>query len=275
MTRPASRAAAALAALALIAPAASAQSFAGTWVNDDPANTSRIELVLTEAADGSITGAISGAGTTVPVAAVVREGTLIGRAEWATGPVVVEGELVDAGLDLLIASPNPDGTPNYEQSTSIAFVRAEHAASPGHRDAGPGADAEVRAETNIDGGPISTSPIARQWAAHLTGKKLTQLESYGGSEGGYSRRRELYLCSTGEFRYSESNSVNVDVGGAFGGGSGGDSGAGQWRVLSQGQLVGIDMRFSDGRHWQVQLEQRDGATYVDGVRTYVTPGAGC
>ena len=122
---------------------------------------------------------------------------------------------------------------------------------------------------------MSTSPAARQWAAQLTGKKLSQIDSYGGSEGGYSRRRELHLCPTGGFQYSESSSVSADVGGVFGGSSGGDSGTGQWRVLAEGQLVGLDLRFSDGRHWQVRLEYRDGGTYIDGVRTYVTPGAAC
>ena len=261
-------AALALAAIAFVAPPLSAQSFAGTWVNDAPTNVSQIRLVLAQNG-ASVTGTLSGAGTTVPVEGVVRDAALEGRAAWGNGTVLMEGELVGDGLELLLISPGPDGQPDYERANYIEFVRA--GAEVGAQVAAPMASEP----TNVDGGAMSTSPAARQWAAQLTGKKLSQIESYGGSDGGYSRRRELHLCPSGGFQYSESNSVNADVGGVFGGGSGGDSGTGQWRVLAEGQLVGLDLRFSDGRHWQVRLEYRDGGTYIDGVRTYVTPGAAC
>lgn len=269
MHRPLRRAAAALALVALAATPAAAQNFAGTWINDDPANTSEIRLVLTDAGDGRLAGTLSGAGTTVALEGLVRDGEFAGRADWNGSIVLLEGELVDDALGLMLITPNPDGSPNYERASYVEFARAGAARTPVERPETAGGPA------NIDGDPMSASPLARQWAAHLVGKKLTQLDSYGGSEGGYSSRRELLLCPTGQFHYRESSSVNADVGGVFGSSAGGSGGTGQWRVLAQGQLVGLDLRFSDGRHWQVRLEDRGGAVHVDGVRTYVTPGEGC
>lgn len=248
---------------------AAAQGFAGTWINDDPANTSEIRLVLTDAGAGRLTGTLSGAGTTVALEAVAQGAKLSGRADWNGAPVLIEAELEGEAMGLMIISPNPDGSPNYERASYVEFARATANRTPVERPGAPGNPA------NLDGDQMSTSPLARQWAAHLVGKKLSQIDSYGSSGSGYNRNRELRLCTTGHFQYRETNSFSADVGGVFGGGSGGDSGTGQWRVLAQGQLVGLDLRFDDGRHWQVRLEDRGGAVHVDGIRTYVTPDAGC
>lgn len=122
------------------------------------------------------------------------------------------------------------------------------------------------------GGQQQLSQVGQQWQAHLVGKRVTRIESYSssGGGGGYSAREEFDLCSNGRFFYSGSSSVSVDVGGTGGYSGGSDGGAGTWRIVEQGNVVGIELRWDNGNVGQALLEYRDGGTYVDGQRMYVT-----
>ena len=88
-------------------------------------------------------------------------------------------------------------------------------------------------------------------------------------------RQDIFLCSSGEFLYKDESSVSVDVGGAFGNSGGQGQDTGRWRIITQGQLVGIELRYNDGRVEQYQLQYQDGATYVNGERWYVTAAEIC
>ena len=50
---------------------------------------------------------------------------------------------------------------------------------------------------------------------------------------------------------------------------------GTWRILTQGQLVGIELRYGNGQAEVYQLSYEGGATYADGERVYVTPSDVC
>ena len=126
------------------------------------------------------------------------------------------------------------------------------------------------------GGLHDGTQAGREWAEFLAGKKATQMSSYSsGSAGGYSSRTDVHLCANGQFALSGNSSVSVDVGGAYGYSGGDSQGAGTWRIITQGQLVGIELRYANGGVEQHRLDYQDGATYVDGERWYVTPSEAC
>jgi hypothetical protein len=115
-----------------------------------------------------------------------------------------------------------------------------------------------------------------EWYQFLAGKKATQMSSYSsGSAGGYSSRTDVHLSPNGQFALSGNSSVSVDVGGAYGYSGGNDQGSGTWRIITQGQVVGIELRYGNGAVEQHRLDYQDGATYVDGERWYITPSETC
>jgi hypothetical protein len=126
------------------------------------------------------------------------------------------------------------------------------------------------------GGISDGTPMGNQWAQLLAGQKVTYISSYSsGTSGGYSARIDVYLCSSGDFLYKDESVVSVDVGGAFGNAGGNSRNTGHWRIITQGQLAGIELRYNDGRVAQYRLERRGNATYADGTRVYVTPAEIC
>ena len=143
---------------------------------------------------------------------------------------------------------------------------------------------EASSGTSSTGLPLAPGftedhPGLQQWYAHLSGKKLTQMESYsssGGGFGGYSSRQEAVLCSDRRFRSRSSSSVSVDVGGAFGNSNGANQGTGRWMLITNGQLVGLVLVFDDGSTMEFRLEMNsDGGMYANGTRTFVTPAEVC
>lgn len=126
------------------------------------------------------------------------------------------------------------------------------------------------------GGLHDGTQVGREWAEFLAGKKATQMSSYSsGSAGGYSSRTDVHLCANGQFALSGNSSVSVDVGGAYGYSGGDSQGSGTWRIITQGQLAGIELRYANGGVEQFRLDYQDGATYVNGDRWYVTPSEAC
>ena len=97
-------------------------------------------------------------------------------------------------------------------------------------------------------------------------------EGSTGSEGSVcsSAKWEMFLCRDDRFLYQDESSVSVDAGGSGGFDAGGDSDSGQWRIVSQGDLVGIEFRWSNGQTSTHQPDYAEGATYVDGERWFVT-----
>jgi hypothetical protein len=126
------------------------------------------------------------------------------------------------------------------------------------------------------GGIDDGTALGREWSQWLAGNKVTKMDSYSsGSAGGYSMRIDTHLCSTGEFAMYDQSTVSVDVGGASGYSCGNGAQMGRWRIITQGQLIGIELRYNSGQAEVYQLTYEDGATYADGERVYVTPSEVC
>jgi hypothetical protein len=110
----------------------------------------------------------------------------------------------------------------------------------------------------------------------LAGKKATKMSRYSsGLEGGYTSRTDVHLCSDGQFAIRDQNAVSVDVGGAYGAAGGNSAQAGTWRILTQGQLAGIELRYRNGAVERYRLERQGGATYVEGERWLITSSELC
>ncbi|MCH7876358.1 MAG: hypothetical protein IH965_13810 [Gemmatimonadetes bacterium] len=133
----------------------------------------------------------------------------------------------------------------------------------------PSQPAQPSAGATPQAGQLSAQ--GQEWAARLAGKRLTQMESYSsGSSGGYSNKQVWDLCRDGRFFFYGESMVSVDVGGAFGAAGGPERGGGQWRIIEQGGLVGIELRWLGGRVSQHTLDYQNGQTYADGTRVFVT-----
>ena len=128
-------------------------------------------------------------------------------------------------------------------------------------------------------GVTENSPLAQEWRQHLAGKKVTYMSSYSSNTlggGGFTQKNIYHLCSDGRFAFSEDGAIALNPGEPDLGtpGSAG-RGRGSWRILTQGQLAGIELRFDDGSVVHYQLTMQDGATYANQDRVYVTPGEIC
>jgi hypothetical protein len=131
--------------------------------------------------------------------------------------------------------------------------------------------------TGAGGGSLHDgSQVGREWAEFLVNKKATQMDSYSsGSAGGYSSRTDVHFCANGQFALSGNSMVSADVGGVSGYNGGNSQGSGTWRIITEGQVAGIELRYSNGGVEQYRLDYQDGATYVNGDRWYVTPSEAC
>lgn len=219
----------------LLAPRLSAQQpaadpWAGTYVSP------QLTLVL-QGQNGRYTGTATLNGQSFPV-------TLQSSAEGLTGSYRANG--MDFPMSL---TRNGDGVILGADGESVALSRGT----------GAGGSAPQRAE--------AASPLAEQWHNHLAGNMAARYSRYSsGLEGGYSSKTEYHLCRNGEFLFQSSSSVSVDVGGAYGH-SGGDRGQrGTWRIITQGDLAGIELRYQSGEVVQARLDYQNGQTLVDGER---------
>jgi hypothetical protein len=60
---------------------------------------------------------------------------------------------------------------------------------------------------------------------------------------------------------------------AFRGGNA--SGQGEWRIITQGQLAGIELRFANGEVEQYRLDYQNNQTLVNGERWLITESERC
>jgi hypothetical protein len=127
-----------------------------------------------------------------------------------------------------------------------------------------------------EGGLDDGTPLGREWSQFLAGKKATKISSYSsGSSGGYSSQTEVHLCPDGQFALTGSSSVSVDVGGASAFRGGNASGEGRWRIVTQGQIAGIELQSGNGAVEQYRLDYQNNQMLVNGERWYITPSERC
>lgn len=251
--------------LLLAAPApVPAQQWAGTFVRQggEPALT----LSLVQDQSGRIGGELTGPGLAFRLDGRIEAPGIAGRITTAGGSGWFQAVLTGDNLQLILYEAAADGSPNLESAQQVAFARST-AATPAPPAAPPAAQAG-----ELDDG----TPLGREWRTHLAGKKATKMSRYSsGLEGGYSSRTDVHLCGNGEFGVRDQNSVSVDVGGAYGAAGGSSAQGGRWRILTEGQAAGIELRYGNGTVERYRLEYNNGATYVEGERWLITPSELC
>ena len=118
---------------------------------------------------------------------------------------------------------------------------------------------------------IDRSPIAQQWLQRLRGKKLTKMSSYSsGSSGGMSSKTEIYLHANSSFQGRSESSVSIYVEGANGSSGGVQKAAGTWRIYVKDGRAILEMKYENGQTESSLLEDRNGQTFINGKRVFVT-----
>lgn len=269
-----------------------AQDFVGTFTTRNPQGAV-LTLSIQRMGDSGYVGSLSGNGVTFRLQGVPEEDAVVGSLVGDQGRAFFEADLEGDGVSLTVVEPDANGQPNYATAQTIVFARGAAGARPGASNplsalgAAPspgGAPSQgamqppgIAQQPGQPNSAAALSPVGREWDNYLRGKRMTQLESYysgsssdGAVGGGYSSHRQLDLCSDGRFFYNEGSQLGASGAGvgAAAGGSGG--GTGQWRIIEQGGLVGLDLRFTNGQVTQVRLTNDGQKVFVDGTRTYVT-----
>ena len=126
-------------------------------------------------------------------------------------------------------------------------------------------------DTAVTQNPASqgaTSPLAQDWHQFLAGQRLAYLSSSDyGSGVGSSVDRKMYLCSNGQFYYTDESLV---IGGSAGYAPTQVEEYGQWKILTQGDQAGLELSWQSGRVSAHLLQYQNGETYFDEERWFVT-----
>lgn len=255
--------------------------FSGSF--SSPGQNGTIVVTLQSAGNGQYTGTMSNGTLTWQLRGELSEGALTGTVNTGQAVLGFEAHVAGSQLQLILVPIGPDGTPQVDRGQELQFMRAPGpAARAGSARAGGNpttAPPPAAGASGQTGGPVDNSPLARQWRAQLAGKKVTYISSYSSNTvggGGLSTRYVYHLCSDGRFAFYGSDVVshNMPDVGAPGGGSMGANG-GTWRIVTQGQVAGIELRFGNGQTELYRLDRQGGQTYANGNRVYVTPGELC
>lgn len=99
-----------------------AQSYTGTYsVANQQGGT--VTLTLQQAADGQLTGAMSGNGTQFHVEGMVEEGVAMGAITSAQGGVYFEASLEGDALTLILIELGPGNAPDYSKTRTLVLQR--------------------------------------------------------------------------------------------------------------------------------------------------------
>ncbi|MEO1054757.1 MAG: hypothetical protein AAFX87_29260 [Bacteroidota bacterium] len=120
---------------------------------------------------------------------------------------------------------------------------------------------------------------SKEWKDWFNGAKLVYMNSNyssGSSYGGYSTyssydtRREILLCSNGQFSYYSSSSMSVDTGGGFAGSHGKDQGQGNWKIGwdAAGNST-LELSYNNGKKSTYTLAYQNKKTTLNGTRYFV------
>jgi len=162
---------------------ASAQTYTGTWsVQNRKGGT--VTLVLTQDAEGKVTGRMSRPGVEYTVEGEVQEGGAAGVMYDASGGVYFQATLAGGQLALTLIEPGPDRQPDFSRTRQL--VLAQNPASPGPSAPPPEPSARP-AKPSAEG-----APLIGQWEcqttegpARLIFESATRL-SYNGSAMAYT-----------------------------------------------------------------------------------------
>lgn len=252
----------------LTAAPAAAQEWSGTFTRRE--GQPPLTLTLASEPSGQVTGQLIGPGLVFQLQGQPQGAGIMGRVTAASGSGWFQAAFAGDDLRLVLYDSGPDGSANPATGQEFFFARSGPAGAPAAPP--PGAPSPLPDAGELD----DNTPAGREWRMFLAGKKATKMSRYSsGLEGGYTARTDVHLCGNGQFVIRDQSSVSVDVGGAFGGAGGNSARSGTWRILTSGQLGGIELRYGNGAVERYRLEHRDGATYVEGERWLITPSELC
>lgn len=107
----------------LLATPTVAQQYSGTYAVSNPQGGA-VTLILQHAADGQLTGSMSGNGTQFQVEGMVDEGTAMGAITSADGGVFFEATLDGDQLTLMLIEVGADNMPDYSKARTLVLQRA-------------------------------------------------------------------------------------------------------------------------------------------------------
>jgi hypothetical protein len=259
-----------VAALTLGAATLAAQQWSGAWARRD--GQPPLTLTLAQDPSGQVSGQLLGPGLVFQLQGQPQGVGIMGRVTAAAGSGWFQAAFAGEDLQLILYDAGPDGSPDPASGQQFFFARSGPPAAPEAAAPEMGTPAPLPDANELD----DNTPAGREWRMFLAGKKATKMSRYSsGQEGGYTSRTDVHLCGNGQFTIRDQNAVSVDVGGAYGAAGGNSAQAGTWRVLTQGQLAGVELRYGNGAVERYRLEHRDGATYVEGERWLITPSELC
>ena len=281
-----------LTALLLFTPlslACQAPDFRGSYSMTN-AEGGQVLITLQSAGAGTYSGTMSNGGLTWQLQGEPYEDALTGTVDTGQGILAFEAYVDDNGLEFILVEVGPDGMPDVDNGQAFVFARTGGAPQAGTQQAGAaqpgGYDMQQPnqppnpVQPSPAPGTASDSPLAQQWRQVIAGKKVTYISSYNSNSlggGGMSTKIVYHICSNGQFAYSEDGSVTLNTPGSPDLGTPGtaDGGSGSWRIITEGQLAGVELRFNSGEVVVYRLDMQDGAVYANGDRVYVTPGEAC
>jgi hypothetical protein len=259
-----------------------AQTLAGSFVALDDSGVD-LTLVLTTNEDGGLSGVLSGNGNALTISSwPVSDAVSVGAARSEAGTVPLVMALAEPDLRLTLFTFDVNGVPDRSTASQLLFRRSldANSAQGGSRTESSAADVSQQSGLALPPGFTEDHPGLQPWLQHVSGKRLTQMDSYFSADsfggGGYSSELVLILCSDRSFAFSSSSNSSLDVGGVSGNSSGTDSGQGRWTLATNGQIVGLILAFDNGQRGELALAMNEQAeTYVNGTRTFVTPAEVC
>jgi hypothetical protein len=150
-----------LLALLVVAPAAFAQSYSGTYVAQNP--TGAVTLSIKQDAQGKIAGTLSGNGATFEVQAQTSPQGIYGSVTGNGAQLFILAERAGKDLRVLLAEPGPNGQPNLNAARQLLMTRTKAAGSPAAK-AAPAAPAAPAGAGGQDA-QVSQFLTANAWCA--------------------------------------------------------------------------------------------------------------
>jgi hypothetical protein len=270
-----------LAILTLLSSGVAAQGYSGTYTTVNAAGRT-VTLALRQDAQGAVAGTMVVDQIRAELKGSPQESAVVGIINGLGESMYFQAELDGDALTFVLVPADAQGNPNYDAAQQMAFRRGsatpttDDVASDAAKPADPSAAMGASGGGAGAGGLGDGTPLANEWVAHLAGKKVTVMDRYSsGTAGGYTSRTDVFLCSNGEFLFRGQSDMSVDVGGASGYAGGNQANSGRWRIITQGQVAGIELRYGNGTVEQYRLTYQNGATYANDKRVYVTPAGIC
>lgn len=167
---------------------------------------------------------------------------------------------------LIVGMANP-----YGYGLTILCAASSSAYSNDLQNTGLWVTASVNFYETQNQTPVVTShEKPSQWGELLKNCRLTYMESYNSSGGGYGKKITIDLCAQGYFNHSAYNSMGMDTTGASAGYGSNNKGTGQWTtfVNSYEQEV-LELNFYNGEVYEyiVTIDEED-KTYLNGDRYF-------